>query len=88
MQAHNLLGEPLWRPPSPNGFADDDATWIDGLSQRLDIANQFARRMAGKAEPMAVFDADHGADRVGGDAPHGQARREPGAGARAPADGA
>jgi uncharacterized protein (DUF1800 family) len=56
MQAHNLLGEPLWRPPAPNGYADDDASWLHGLSQRIDIANQFARRMAGGAEPMAVFE--------------------------------
>ena len=55
IQAQNLLGEPLWRPPAPNGFADDNATWLDGLSQRLDLANQFARRNAG-ADPMAVFD--------------------------------
>ncbi len=56
MQAHNMLGEPLWRPPAPNGYADDDATWLDGLSQRIDIANQFVRRMAGTAEPLAVFE--------------------------------
>jgi uncharacterized protein (DUF1800 family) len=56
VQAHNLLGEPLWRPPAPNGFADDNATWLDGLSQRLDLANQFARRNAGDADPMAVFE--------------------------------
>jgi uncharacterized protein (DUF1800 family) len=56
IQALNLLGEPLWRPPAPNGFADDNATWLDGLSQRLDLANQFARRNAGAADPMAVFE--------------------------------
>src|SRR6516225_3106554 len=38
IQAQNLLGEPLWRVPAPNGFGDDDATWLDGLSQRLDVA--------------------------------------------------
>jgi uncharacterized protein (DUF1800 family) len=54
IQALNLLGEPLWRPPAPNGFSDDNATWLDGLSQRLDLANQFARRNAG-ADPMVVF---------------------------------
>jgi uncharacterized protein (DUF1800 family) len=54
IQALNLLGEPLWRPPAPNGFADDNATWLDGLSQRLDLANRMARRNAG-ADPMAVF---------------------------------
>ena len=57
MQAHNLLGEPLWRPPAPNGFADDDATWLDGLSQRLDVANQFARRLGGTHDPNAAFEA-------------------------------
>jgi len=55
-QAQNLLGEPLWRPPAPNGFADDDATWLDGLSQRLDVANQVALRIAPAADPTAVFE--------------------------------
>ena len=44
MQAQNLLGEPMWRPSAPKGFADDSAAWLDGLAQRLDIANQLARR--------------------------------------------
>jgi len=56
MQAQNLLGEPLWRPPAPNGFADNDATWLDGLSQRLDVANQVALRIAPAADPTAVFE--------------------------------
>jgi uncharacterized protein (DUF1800 family) len=56
VQAQNLLGEPLWRPPAPNGFADDDATWLDGLSQRLDVANQMATRIAATADPNAVFE--------------------------------
>src|SRR5439155_26272043 len=51
MQAQNMLGEPLWRPPAPNGFADDDATWLDGLAQRLDVANQFARRLGDSLDP-------------------------------------
>jgi uncharacterized protein (DUF1800 family) len=57
MQAQNLLGEPIWRPPAPNGFADDDATWLDGLSQRLDVANQFARRLAAAHDPKVIFEA-------------------------------
>jgi uncharacterized protein (DUF1800 family) len=56
MQAHNLLGEPLWRPPAPNGFADESAPWLDGLTQRLDIANQFARRLGAEADPREVFE--------------------------------
>jgi uncharacterized protein (DUF1800 family) len=55
LQAHNLLGEPLWRPPAPNGFADKEAAWIDGLTQRLDIANSMARR-AGAIDPKQVFE--------------------------------
>jgi uncharacterized protein (DUF1800 family) len=57
VQAQNLLGEPLWRPPAPNGFGDDDATWLDGLSQRLDVANQFVRRIPGTVDPKDVFEA-------------------------------
>jgi uncharacterized protein (DUF1800 family) len=56
IQAQNLLGEPLWRPPAPNGFADDDATWLDGLAQRLDVANQFARLYGGTLDPKAVYE--------------------------------
>jgi uncharacterized protein (DUF1800 family) len=56
MQAHNLLGEPLWRPSAPKGFADESAPWLDGLAQRLDIANQFARRLGADADPREVFD--------------------------------
>jgi uncharacterized protein (DUF1800 family) len=56
MQAHNLLGEPLWRPAAPKGFADESAPWLDGLAQRLDIANQFARRFGAEADPREVFE--------------------------------
>jgi uncharacterized protein (DUF1800 family) len=56
MQAHNLLGEPLWRPAAPKGFADESAPWLDGLAQRLDIANQFARRFGAQADPREVFE--------------------------------
>jgi uncharacterized protein (DUF1800 family) len=56
MQAQTLLGEPLWRPPEPNGFADTDAAWIDGMSQRLDIASQAARRMGDQIDPAAALE--------------------------------
>ena len=45
INTQNLLGEPLWRPPAPKGFSDNSAAWVDGLAERLDIANQFARRV-------------------------------------------
>ena len=51
--ARRLLGEPLWRPPSPKGYADDEATWIDGMGRRLDVANNFAERVAGRIDPQS-----------------------------------
>lgn len=56
VQAQNLLGEPLWRPAAPKGFSDEDASWIDGLTQRLDVANEFARRIAGSTDPQETLE--------------------------------
>ena len=53
----NLLGEPLWRPPSPKGYADDEPTWIDGMGRRLDVANNFAERVASRVDPQFIMDA-------------------------------
>ncbi|MCC6734557.1 MAG: DUF1800 domain-containing protein [Bauldia sp.] len=38
------LGQPLFNPPSPEGFDDDGATWLapDAMTTRLDVAEQFA----------------------------------------------
>ena len=57
IQAHNLLGEPLWRPPAPKGFSDDSSEWLPGLAERLDVANQLAGRVGNLIEPDAVVDA-------------------------------
>jgi uncharacterized protein (DUF1800 family) len=51
-----LLGEPLWRPPSPKGFPDDEASWIDGMGRRLDVANNFAERLSGRLDPQDVIE--------------------------------
>jgi uncharacterized protein (DUF1800 family) len=51
-----LLGERLWRPPSPKGYPDDEATWIDGMGRRLDIANNFSERVADKVDPQDVIE--------------------------------
>jgi uncharacterized protein (DUF1800 family) len=56
IQAQIMLGEPLWRPPAPKGFDDNNAAWADGLAQRLDIANQLARRAAATADPEYAVD--------------------------------
>jgi uncharacterized protein (DUF1800 family) len=60
MQAQNMLGEPLWRPAAPKGFADEDAAWIDGLAQRLDVSNQMARRVAGLVDPAVAVETGLG----------------------------
>jgi uncharacterized protein (DUF1800 family) len=51
-----LLGEPLWRPPSPKGFPDDEGSWIDGMGRRLDVANNFAERITGRADPEDIVE--------------------------------
>jgi uncharacterized protein (DUF1800 family) len=56
INAQNMLGEPLWRPPAPKGFDDVNAAWMDGLAQRLEIANQFARRVAPAADPRQLVE--------------------------------
>jgi uncharacterized protein (DUF1800 family) len=56
----NLLGEPLWRPPAPKGFSDDNAAWLPGLAQRLDIANTFAQRVADQLDLQTVAEASIG----------------------------
>lgn len=56
MGAQALLGEPMWRPPGPNGFPEQESAWIDGLPQRADIANTFAGRVAERLDPVALVD--------------------------------
>jgi uncharacterized protein (DUF1800 family) len=55
--AQALLGQPLWRPPAPKGFSDDSTAWLDGMAQRLDIANQVGRVIGNNGqEPDAMVD--------------------------------
>lgn len=44
------LGQPLWTPPSPEGFKDDAATWLapDAMTTRVDTAEL----MAGQAKSI------------------------------------
>src|SRR5262249_37954367 len=51
-----LLGEALWRPPAPKGYPDDEASWIDGVGRRLDVANNFAERVAGTVDPQEIIE--------------------------------
>ena len=56
LQAMGYLGERMWRPPAPQGFADVQAAWIDGLAQRLDIANRIAGLVQERIEPDALIE--------------------------------
>jgi uncharacterized protein (DUF1800 family) len=60
MGAQATLGEALWRPPAPNGFSDREAAWIDGVPHRLDLANEFAGRIAGQRDPLDLLDESLG----------------------------
>jgi hypothetical protein len=49
----NRRGDPRPR----RDFSDEDAAWIDGLAQHLDVANQLARRVAGTTDPELAVEA-------------------------------
>jgi uncharacterized protein (DUF1800 family) len=54
--AQRMLGEPLWNPPSPKGFSDQSAAWVDGVAGRLDIANRMGRYFEPAGNPSLVLD--------------------------------
>jgi uncharacterized protein (DUF1800 family) len=56
LTAQAALGQPLWRPPAPNGFPDSQAAWIDGVLHRLDVATDIAGRLPPSIEPLALLD--------------------------------
>jgi uncharacterized protein (DUF1800 family) len=56
LDSHAYFGERLWRPVAPQGFSDMQAAWIDGLAQRLDIANRIAERVGNSIEPAAFVE--------------------------------
>ena len=53
-----LMGAPLWQPLGPNGFADTNAAWAapEGMKLRLDIAAQFASRIADSIDPRDLLE--------------------------------
>jgi uncharacterized protein (DUF1800 family) len=50
------LGERMWRPNAPQGFPDVQAAWIDGLAQRLDLANRIAELVQARIEPAEFIE--------------------------------
>jgi uncharacterized protein (DUF1800 family) len=58
VKALTTLGQPLFNPPSPEGFHDDAATWLapDAMTNRLDIAQTFAQQADSSADARQVAD--------------------------------
>jgi uncharacterized protein (DUF1800 family) len=56
--ALNLLGQPLWSPAGPNGFADTNAAWAapEGIKLRLDVSAQIASRLADSIDPRDLLE--------------------------------
>jgi uncharacterized protein (DUF1800 family) len=54
----NLLGQPLWAPPGPNGFPDSNAAWAapEGMKLRLDIAAQIGARLGNNIDPLDLLE--------------------------------
>ncbi|QIO98439.1 DUF1800 domain-containing protein [Bradyrhizobium symbiodeficiens] len=54
----NLLGQPLWSPSGPNGFADTNAAWAapEGMKLRLDIAAQIGARLGNNIDPLDLLE--------------------------------
>ncbi|MDF0521423.1 DUF1800 family protein [Bradyrhizobium yuanmingense] len=54
----NLLGQPLWSPPGPNGFPDSNAAWAapEGIKLRLDIAAQIGARLGNNVDPLDLLE--------------------------------
>jgi uncharacterized protein (DUF1800 family) len=54
----NLLGQPLWSPAGPNGFADTNAAWAapEGMKLRLDVSAQVASQLAGNIDPRDLLE--------------------------------
>ncbi|MEY9282705.1 DUF1800 domain-containing protein [Bradyrhizobium yuanmingense] len=54
----NLLGQPLWSPPGPNGFPDSNAAWgaPEGIKLRLDIAAQIGARLGNNIDPLDLLE--------------------------------
>jgi uncharacterized protein (DUF1800 family) len=52
------LGQPLWSPAGPNGFADSNAAWLapEGMKLRLDISTQIASRLAEGVDPRDLLE--------------------------------
>jgi uncharacterized protein (DUF1800 family) len=51
-----LLGQPVWQPPSPKGWPDDDEAWTgpSAIRERLRIAEKIARDVDRATDPRVL----------------------------------
>lgn len=56
--AFDLLGQPVFRAPSPEGWPDDSASWLspDGVMKRLEWSQALAERAIGQSRPDALLE--------------------------------
>jgi uncharacterized protein (DUF1800 family) len=54
------MGEPLWRPPAPDGFPDDNRAWVSALRRQIEIAGLLAARIINDADPRVIMDSTLG----------------------------
>ena len=52
----NQMGQPVWRPGSPAGFTDLDATWAapDALLRRVEVAQRFVEQAGGMIDARVL----------------------------------
>ena len=56
LDTHAYLGERFWRPNAPKGFPDEQSAWIDGLPQRLDVANRIGELVQARVDPATLVE--------------------------------
>ena len=61
-QGLNALGQQLWNPAGPNGFADTLAAWAnpEGMKVRLELAAALGRATPGAQSPSEILEATLG----------------------------
>jgi len=63
LNALNMMGQPLWNPPGPNGHPDDEASLMapKAIKTRLEFAVQVARQVGNRIDPRELADHLYGA---------------------------